>query len=888
MRPLRLVFSGLNSYREEQSIDFTTLTQDGLFGIFGVTGAGKSTILDAMTLALFGDVVRAPNHTQGIINSRETKCHVSFTFELSTHIYCVERSYQRKKGDAFSVQFKRGRFVVDNTSVLAEKNEEITRAAKDLLHMNGERFCQTVILPQGKFDRFLRMAPGDRSKMFEELFDLGRYGKSLSNKAALKLNAAEERLRSLEAQQGMLGEYSATYQEQLQQQIQVDSLRQQELCAADEDLQRQLHHMEYLCRQAQVLASKQQELAALTKQSVEIEALRRQLQQAEAAEPLRADLAGIGKQYASLKEAQQQAQQQQRRADEAAQANKLAKDKLERAEAHADAMREQEEALRKRLSSALQYQQQVIESQRDLQALQDEAKRAAWEEKAIQCQQNVQASDRALAQTEEKQSLISAEHDRCFQQWELVTAEFERQRTVSAAAFLAHSLREGEPCPVCGSSHHPQPLHAETLDASLLQQAQQEQDLAKKALDAASQRLRHVEDELRELRAQNARLREDWRLAEQVLTASRTRIAETQSRLESLQSKMQQAAGCDDPQQALLDSEKRMSAMQAQLLDLRAASAQAAAAAQETAIGVASAESSAAALLSSFEQLQQRLLLAVKKAGFALVNQARKSLLEPNQRQEIATKIKEYEDKLHSTVESCRLLEDEIKDYDESALLALKTAAASSSASLAEVAKAINRNEVLLERAQEDSRRAEKIEGNRKEVQARVDTYKRLVNLLKGNAFVRYLSRNSLLAIAYDASTVLASLSAQRYQLELIEDSRGSDFIIVDNMNGGVRRQVSGLSGGETFIVSLSLALALARKIQMQSAPLGFFFLDEGFGSLDEASLTAVMDVLERLPSSQRCVGVITHVAAVRERMPRYLEVVSDPATGSHIKMRRN
>lgn len=103
-----------------------------------------------------------------------------------------------------------------------------------------------------------------------------------------------------------------------------------------------------------------------------------------------------------------------------------------------------------------------------------------------------------------------------------------------------------------------------------------------------------------------------------------------------------------------------------------------------------------------------------------------------------------------------------------------------------------------------------------------------------------------------------------------------------------MRRPVAGLSGGETFLVSLALALALSQRIEMSSVPLGFFFLDEGFGSLDDGSLEAVLDVLERLPSDRRAVGVITHVRAVQERIPRYLEVSSDPVHGSTIRLCKN
>ncbi|MBO7667102.1 MAG: SMC family ATPase, partial [Firmicutes bacterium] len=148
MIPVSLEFSGLNSYREQQSIDFSDLMSQGLFGIFGVTGAGKSTVLDAMTLALFGQVNRAPSRTQGIINARENRCRVRFVFGLSGHSYAAERVFERVKGDPYSCTARSCRLVEDGSLVLADKSRVMDGEIEKLLNMDCERFCQTVILPQ--------------------------------------------------------------------------------------------------------------------------------------------------------------------------------------------------------------------------------------------------------------------------------------------------------------------------------------------------------------------------------------------------------------------------------------------------------------------------------------------------------------------------------------------------------------------------------------------------------------------------------------------------------------------------------------------------------------------------------------------------------------------
>jgi exonuclease SbcC len=152
----------------------------------------------------------------------------------------------------------------------------------------------------------------------------------------------------------------------------------------------------------------------------------------------------------------------------------------------------------------------------------------------------------------------------------------------------------------------------------------------------------------------------------------------------------------------------------------------------------------------------------------------------------------------------------------------------------------------------------------------REGTIARLAKYLQGDAFVNYIADERLDEVCRRASHQLRNLTTGRLELS----SRPDDgFYIVDNGNGGIERSPSSLSGGETFLVSLSLALALSDTIQMGRAPLEFFFLDEGFGTLDTELLESVMNSLERLRSQHRTIGVITHVGSLRERITKRLLV---------------
>ena len=151
----------------------------------------------------------------------------------------------------------------------------------------------------------------------------------------------------------------------------------------------------------------------------------------------------------------------------------------------------------------------------------------------------------------------------------------------------------------------------------------------------------------------------------------------------------------------------------------------------------------------------------------------------------------------------------------------------------------------------------------------KLDILSELEGLFRGKRFVEYISRYYLEHIAREADTGLKEMTGNTYGLEIDENTA---FIIRDYKNGGASRPASTLSGGETFMASLALALALSSQIQMKgAAPLELFFLDEGFGTLDENCLEVVMEALEKIRNKKRSVGVITHVEEIKNRIPVHL-----------------
>ncbi len=184
----------------------------------------------------------------------------------------------------------------------------------------------------------------------------------------------------------------------------------------------------------------------------------------------------------------------------------------------------------------------------------------------------------------------------------------------------------------------------------------------------------------------------------------------------------------------------------------------------------------------------------------------------------------------------------------------------------------------VIEKAKKELETVNQLSQQRQKVMHKVNCLKILSDLLKGNKFVEFIAQRQLQYIAYEASHRLKEMSNGRYALSLV----GSDFTIRDDFNGGELRLPRTLSGGEIFITSLCLALALSSKIKLKNnAQLEFFFLDEGFGSLDQNLLETVISSLEHLRNDNLTVGVISHIDELKNRMPIKL-LVSPPVFGLH------
>ena len=270
MRPLQLKLKVINSYSEEQVIDFETLTSQGLFGIFGPTGSGKSTILDAMTLALYA---KLPRDTKNFINTNEKSASVSFLFSITTdrtRKYLAERSFRyHNNTNSSTVRNTTGRLIAyegEIETVLADKPTEVTAECIRLLGLTSEDFMRTVVLPQGQFSEFLRLKNKERRVMLQRIFHLEKYGIELTSKIARARQKQELLLSNLAGEKKNFEQLSSSQLSKLKKQEKSDSKQYSSLSKKLADLEKNF-------QETDDLYNTQRELLPLRKRKKEKELL---------------------------------------------------------------------------------------------------------------------------------------------------------------------------------------------------------------------------------------------------------------------------------------------------------------------------------------------------------------------------------------------------------------------------------------------------------------------------------------------------------------------------------------------------------------------------------------------------------------------------------------
>jgi exonuclease SbcC len=272
----------------------------------------------------------------------------------------------------------------------------------------------------------------------------------------------------------------------------------------------------------------------------------------------------------------------------------------------------------------------------------------------------------------------------------------------------------------------------------------------------------------------------------------------------------------------------------------------------------------------------RRLNEVMLEKGFEAAREVAAAILQNDDMLKLENEIEKYSNAMINTRDNIVRIEKKLngETVEEALYLSLINKRSESSTELEEKTKAIAAEENDIRRIRKDLDEVKVLLQREKQTRHTLDVLGELDNVTGASKFVEFISTSQLKYIAVEASKRLSDITRGRYALEL--DSNG-EFVMRDDYNGGMRRSVDTLSGGETFLTSLSLALALSSHIQLKGkAPIEFFFLDEGFGTLDNELLETVMSSLERLHSDRLCVGIISHVEEIKNRVP--VKLIVSPA----------
>ena len=992
MRLHTLELRAFGPYAAPQRIDFDRLAASGLFLLEGPTGAGKSTILDAVTFALYGGLAgeasgedRLRSHFAG----PAAEPSVMLEFSLHGARYRVTRVPEhrrpKRRGEGFTTEASRVHLERQEagawrslTSNKAEAGELITEA----VGLSREQFTQVMLLPQGKFARFLRARDDDRRELLTKLFGTQLYDRVTAELDRRRYEAA--RLREGAAQAVAAAVSAAAEAAGLDAAGRAELLS---LSRADRETR--------LKEESEGLA----ETMAVTGEGLELATARAAASRAAAERAGRQAvlMARLTQALADLHEHQGTRAEHDRRAaalDAARRAEPVRPLLTALAEADAVAGRARDELLSLvpgpsadmlagRGAAGARDRAEAAECDAaGLQHLADvegglpgrEAELAAQEEAAQQASAQVAALEEArgglparIAQLEGERDQataaaggldtararldeIAARHDAACAAAGLApqveAAHSAMQAAVDAhqalvdahqagvdallggmAAELAAQLTDGAPCPVCGSPEHPAPAHpqADAVSAKDVVGLAERRDEAERGRARREEEWSQLDRERADLiAAAGGRTMEDLAteveaLAGAIATGERSaagarrladELARARAELEVSAADLREAAAREAAaSQQAATTRAALSTLRAELDSAAQGHATVAArqsALLETAAGdraVAGALDKLSAALASQAKAREQAGCEASAQRFASLDEAREAVAEPAAQAALAAEVESWAGtlaRLEAAVQA-----GDLAGLDPDRAAEIHAHAGTAGAALTHAEEAEQEVRVAHEAAKA---RAERLGQRLAEVRRAEDSLDRLTEetepvtrlaaLAKGTeghrrvSLTTYVLRHWFSQVVAAANVRLAAMSSGRYELKRTDEAgtrreRAGLTLAVTDRHTGTDRSPASLSGGETFYTSLALALGLADVVKAEAGgvDLDTLFIDEGFGSLDAATLDEVMAVIDDLRDRGRVVGIVSHVPDLKDRVPERLEVRRLPDGSSAVKV---
>ena len=924
MKPLKLTMSAFGSYAGKNVIDFTG-QQQGIFLITGDTGAGKTTIFDAITYALYNQTSggeRNGNMMRSQYAQQETETYVELEFLYRGQTYRVRRNPDYK----ITKTLKNGKIreqkvphsvelTLPDGTVFPEKKNATDAKIIEILGLTAGQFSQIVMIAQGDFLKLLYTKSDERKMIFSKLFRTDIYWKiqeNLRRKSMEMDERIQENDRAFEQEKSriiLLPESEELPLDELVERLRErlkDALKEQNLRRANvEELNKKITKYEEINKLFVSLEKIRQTGKELEARQAESKERRQQIENA-----LKADKVLV---------AEQQNLRQQQEVEQSAQAIAKMTETLANNQEMFETLKTQQqeaEAKQKREAADIQKKMLALEqsfpSYEALQNARSEEQQAkkVWEDLGKTSEESFhkkKAGIAALKEQQKQQEQVVEQTKKNWEQTSLSASESAKHYEHMYEAFLkeqagilAENLSAGCPCPVCGSTVHPDPakLSDHAVTELEVEQAKKTRAAAEEKRDLAYAAFEAEKTEKQKLAQAVEKEEADFVLAQTIAKQQRKEAEQNYVSLQKIAEQIREKLVYP----SLAEAKKQYAAMQKALeaaeqeIERKRQKVSELAEAMNTLKGQKLAEEenqkTAKKLAAKTEKEYAKLL---EKSGFVSEETYHLAILPERSRSKLEREEKEYESQCLRQQSEQKLLEKQVsgKTYTDTTelnerLKVEKQALKEAEKTYMELHTAYENDRAVLQNCAVYLEKGKKMESEDQVIKSLSKTAN---GRLSGSAkidFETYIQRQYFKQIIHEANKRLLTMSNHQFILKLKEEANtgrktneGLDLSVYSLVTDS-ERDVKTLSGGESFLAALAMALGLSDIVERSAGAIhpDMMFIDEGFGSLDAQSRQQAIEVLAELAGDSRMVGIISHVTELKEQIDRKL-VVSRTDKGS-------